>query len=67
MINHSHQMFYGTWDPLHKPLLKQQNVDKAIPINQNTGINLDIEEISPFQEGVTSEQYKDGTKHFFKI
>ena len=21
-------------DPLHKPLLKQQNVDKVIPINQ---------------------------------
>ena len=23
-------------DPLHKPLLKQQNVDKVIPTNQNT-------------------------------
>ena len=22
------------WDPLHKPLLKQQNVDKVTPINQ---------------------------------
>ena len=42
-------------DPLHKPLLKQQNVDKVIPTNQNTGINLDIEENSPFQEGVTSK------------
>ena len=29
--------------PLHKPLPKQQNVDKVIPINQNTGINMDIE------------------------
>ena len=28
-------------DPLHKPLPKQQNA--VIPINQNTGINLDIE------------------------
>ena len=28
-------------DPLHKPLLKQQNVDKVIPTNQSTGINLD--------------------------
>ena len=35
-------------DPLHKPLPKQQNVDKVIPINQNTSINLDIEENSPF-------------------
>ena len=41
-------------DPLHKPLLKQQNVDKVISTNQNTGINLDIEENSPFQEGITS-------------
>ena len=30
-------------DPLHKPLLKQQNVDKVIPTNQNTSVNLDIE------------------------
>ena len=29
-------------DPLHKPLPKQQNIDKVIPINQNTSINLDI-------------------------
>ena len=38
-------------DPLHKPLLKQQNVDKVIPTNQNTSINLDIEENSPFSRG----------------
>ena len=30
-------------DPLHKPLLKQQDVDKVIPTHKNTGINLDIE------------------------
>ena len=41
-------------DPLHKPLLKQQNVDIVIPTNQNTDINLDIEENSPFQEGIIS-------------
>ena len=28
----------------------QQNADKVSPINQNTSINLDIEENSPFQE-----------------
>ena len=39
-------------DPLHKSLLKQQDVDKVIPINQNTSIDLDIAENSPFQEGV---------------
>ena len=53
-------------DPLHKPLLKQQNVDKVIPTKQNTGINLNIEENSPFQEGVISKNNTE-TKHFFKI
>ena len=38
-------------DPLPKPLLKQQNVDKVIPTNQNTGINLDIEEKSSISRG----------------
>ena len=40
-------------DPLHKPLPKQQSA--VSPINQNTGINLDIKENSPFQEGIISE------------
>ena len=52
-------------DPVHKPLLKQENVDKVIPINQNTGINLDIEENSPFQEGVISETIQRLDKTFF--
>ena len=42
-------------DPLCTPLLKQQNVDKLFPTKQNTSINLDIEENSPFQEGIISE------------
>ena len=33
----------------------QQNADKVSPINQNTSINLDIKENSPFQEGIISE------------
>ena len=45
-------------DPLHKPLPKQQNVDKVSPINKNIGINLDIKEKSPFQEGIISEMQK---------
>ena len=53
-------------DPLHKPLLKQQNVDKVIPINQNTGINLDIEENSPFQDGIISETIQRPDKTFFQ-
>ena len=53
-------------DPLHKPLLKQQNVDKVIPTNQNTGINLDIEENSPFQEGIISETIQRLDKTFFQ-
>ena len=42
-------------DPLHKPSPIQQNIDVVKQINQNAGINLDIEENSPFQEGVISE------------
>ena len=53
------------WDPLHKPLLKQQNVDKVIPTNQNTSINLDIEGNSPFQEGVISKTIQRPDKMFF--
>ena len=53
-------------DPLHKPLLKQQNVDKVIPTNQNTSINLDIEENSPFQEGIISETIQRPDKTFFQ-
>ena len=53
-------------DPLHKPLPKEQNVDKVIPINQNTGINLDIEENSPFQEGVLSKTIQRQDKTFFQ-
>ena len=54
-------------DPLHKPLLKQQNVDKVIPTNQNSCINLDIEENSSFQEGIISETIQRPDKTFFKI
>ena len=53
-------------DPLHKHLPKQQNVDKVIPINQNTGINLDIEENSPFQEGIISKTIQRPDKTFFQ-
>ena len=53
-------------DPLHKPLLKQQNVDKFIPTNQSTSINLDIEENSQFQEGIISETIQRPNKTFFQ-
>ena len=53
-------------DPLHKPLLKQQNVDKVIQTNQNTNINLDIEENSLFQEGIISETIQRPDKSFFQ-
>ena len=42
-------------DLLHKPSPIQQNTDKVNHINQNSNINLDIEENSPFQEGIISE------------
>ena len=43
---------------------KQQN--EVSPINQNTSINLDIEENSPFQEGVISETIQRLDKSFFQ-
>ena len=51
---------------LHKPLLKQQNVDKAIPNNNSSDINLDIEENSPFQEGIISETIQRPDKMLFQ-
>ena len=52
--------------PLCTPLPKQQNVDKFFPSNQGTSINLDIEENSPFQEGVISETIQRPDKMFFQ-
>ena len=52
-------------DPLHKPSSIQQNTSKVSQINQNAGINLDIEENSPFQEGVISETIQRLDKSFF--
>ena len=52
-------------DTLCTPSPKQQNVDKLFPNNQYTGINLDIEENSRFQEGVISETIQRPDKTFF--
>ena len=49
--------------PLHKPLQKKQNM--ASPNDQNTEINLDIEENAPFQEGLISESIQRLNKSFF--
>ena len=51
---------------LHKPLLKWQDIDKAIPNNSSSSINLDIEENSPFQEGIISETIQRPDKTFFQ-
>ena len=53
-------------DPLCTPLPKQQNIDKFFPTNQDTSINLDIEENSPFQEGIISETIQRPDKMFFQ-
>ena len=53
-------------DLLHKPSPMQQNTDKVDQINQNAGINLDIEANSPFQEGVISETIQRLDKTFFQ-
>ena len=50
--------------PLHKPLQKKENMSS--PNNQYTEINLDIEENSPFQEGVISELNHRPDKSFFQ-
>ena len=50
-------------DPFHKPSSLQQNTNK---INQNSNINLDFEENSPFQEGVISETIQRPDKSFFQ-
>ena len=39
--------------PLHEPLQKKQNITS--PSDQKSEINLDIEENSPFQEGIISK------------
>ena len=53
-------------DLFHKPSPIQQNIDKINKINQKTGINLDIEENSPFQEGVISKAIQRLDKSVFQ-
>ena len=50
--------------PLHEPLQKKQNITS--PQDWKTEINLDIEENSPFQEGVISELIQRLDKSFFQ-
>ena len=49
--------------PLHKPLQKKENMSS--PNDQITKINLDIEENSPFQEGVISQSIQRLDMSFF--
>ena len=53
---------------LHLPhrLPRQQNVEKVISNNNNSGSTLDIEENSPFQEGIISETIQRPDKTFFQ-
>ena len=41
-------------------------MDKAIPNNNSSGINLDIEENSPLQEGIISKTIQRLDKAFFQ-
>ena len=50
--------------PLHEPLQKKQNITS--PQDWKTEINLDIEENSPFQEGIISELIPRLDKSFFQ-
>ena len=52
--------------PPHRSLPKQQNVEKVIPNNNNSGSNLDIEENSPFQERFISKVIQRPDKTFFQ-
>ena len=51
---------------LHKPSPIQQNTSEVGQVNQNAGINLDIAENSPFQEGIISETIQRPDKSFFQ-
>ena len=51
---------------VHRPLPRQQNVEKVIPNNNSSCNNLDIEENSPFQEGIMSETIQRPDKIFFQ-
>ena len=58
-------MFYYTqicFTNLHQPT----NIDTINKINQNTGVKLDIEENSPFQEGVISKTIQRLDKSFYQ-
>ena len=50
---------------LREPLQKKHNITG--PQDMKTEINLDIEENSPFQEGIISELIQRMDKSFFKI
>ena len=50
--------------PVHEPLQKKQNVTGTQ--DMKTEINLDIEENSPFQEGIISESIQRLDKSFFQ-
>ena len=50
--------------PFHEPLQKKQNITS--PQDRKTEINLDIEENSPFQEGIISELIQRPDKSFFQ-
>ena len=49
---------------VREPLWRKHNIEN--PQNMNTEINLDIEENSPFQEGVISESIQRPDKSFFQ-
>ena len=51
---------------LHRLLLRQQNVEKVIPNNNSSSNDVDIEENSPFQEGIMSETIQRPDKMFFQ-
>ena len=50
--------------PPHEPFRKKQNITS--PQDWKTEINLDIEENSPFQEGIISELIQRPDKSFFQ-
>ena len=50
--------------PVHEPLQQKHNITG--PQDMKTIINLDIEENSPFQEGVISELIERPDKSFFQ-
>ena len=52
--------------PIKQNMTHSQSSQSSNVENNNSNINFDFEENSPFQEGIMSKHFKDWTNHFFR-